>query len=288
MHRLDYELTSLCRRFRDGSFGTQAERLKSLKVFARELRDAGFKDMGARSIRREHVDALVKLWIQRGLGVGSIKNYLCALRWWARAVGKPKLIPPSNHSLGIPNRAVTPIHSKSKTIETQHLDRLPTPMMRISLRLQQEFGLRREESLKFRPNYADQGDYIRLKGSWTKGGKPRVIPILKPTQIATLAEAHEIAEDGSLIPRELKFGTYVSTFSKACARAGMNNMHGLRHGYAQRRYCDLAGFEVPLLGGPKRAKFTERQAMLDWLARITVSRELGHERIKVTNTYLGI
>lgn len=255
---------------------------------SRELRDAGFHELGANNLRRQHVDALVEGWVERGLGIGTIKNNLSVLRWWARAVGKPNLIPPRNHSLGIPCRAVTPIRSKAKVIEARHLERLPSPRMRISLRLQQEFGLRCEESLKFRPSFANQGDHIRLKGSWTKGGKPRVVPILEQTQVAILAESHKFAEDGSMIPQDLKYGTYLRRFRRACERAGVRNMHGLRHGYAQRRYRNLAGFEVPLLGGPQRAKFTERQAMLDWLARMTVSRELGHERLEVTNTYLGI
>ena len=48
----------------------------------------------------------------------------------------------------------------------------------MSLELQQAFGLRREEAMKFQPSFADQGDHIRLKGSWTKGGKAwvRVLP----------------------------------------------------------------------------------------------------------------
>ena len=49
--------------------------------------------------------------------------------------------------------------------------------IRMSLELQQAFGLRREESIKFIPSYADQGDHLTLKRTWTKGGKARVIPI---------------------------------------------------------------------------------------------------------------
>jgi hypothetical protein len=50
----------------------------------------------------------------------------------------------------------------------------------MSLRLQAAFGLRREESIKFRPDYADRSDHIILKGSWTKGGRERAIPITMP------------------------------------------------------------------------------------------------------------
>lgn len=48
----------------------------------------------------------------------------------------------------------------------------------MSLELQREFGLRREEAVKLVPRLADQGDRLVLKDSWTKGGgKPREVPI---------------------------------------------------------------------------------------------------------------
>jgi hypothetical protein len=47
----------------------------------------------------------------------------------------------------------------------------------MSLELQRAFGLRREEAIKFSPNYADQGDQLLLKASWTKGGKARTVPV---------------------------------------------------------------------------------------------------------------
>ena len=47
----------------------------------------------------------------------------------------------------------------------------------MSLELQRTFGLRREEAMKFIPGYTDQGDDIKPKACWTKGGKPRTIPV---------------------------------------------------------------------------------------------------------------
>ena len=51
--------------------------------------------------------------------------------------------------------------------------------VRMSLALQEAFGLRREEAIKFSP-YADKGDHLELKASCTKGGKARSIPIRSP------------------------------------------------------------------------------------------------------------
>jgi Integrase len=65
--------------------------------------------------------------------------------------------------------------------------------------MQQAFGLRREESMKFQPRYADRGNCIVLKGSWTKGGRPRTVPITTPEQRTVLEHAHRLVGAGSLI-----------------------------------------------------------------------------------------
>jgi hypothetical protein len=40
------------------------------------------------------------------------------------------------------------------------LDSVSDPYARVSLVLQQEFGLRREEAIKFQPSYADRTNHI--------------------------------------------------------------------------------------------------------------------------------
>ena len=68
--------------------------------------------------------------------------------------------------------------------------------MRMSVELQRAFGLRREEAIKFRPNLADHGEYLRLQASWTKGGKPRDIPVCIEAQRALLERARALAGNG--------------------------------------------------------------------------------------------
>ena len=70
-------------------------------------------------------------------------------------------------------------------------------------------------------------------------------------------------------------------------RAGLSNMHGLRHAYAQNRYEELTGWKSPAVGGPETKVLTPEQREIDRQARLTISRELGHEREAVTAVYLG-
>jgi len=70
-------------------------------------------------------------------------------------------------------------------------------------------------------------------------------------------------------------------------RAGLHHMHGLRHAYAQNRYQELTGWSCPAAGGPVTRELTPEQREQDLEARLTISRELGHERASVISAYLG-
>ncbi|MDR1660903.1 MAG: integrase domain-containing protein [Azoarcus sp.] len=112
------------------------------------------------------------------------------------------------------------------------LDGITAPHVRMSLKLQAAFGLRREESIKFWPSIADQGDHIVLKGLWAKGGRDRVIPITTPEQRAVIDEAHRLAGSRSLIPAHSTYIQQRQVYDGQCKRAGLSHMHGLRHCYA--------------------------------------------------------
>uniref|UniRef100_UPI00016ADAB1 integrase domain-containing protein n=1 Tax=Burkholderia humptydooensis TaxID=430531 RepID=UPI00016ADAB1 len=167
------------------------------------------------------------------------------------------------------------------------LDGLRDAHVRMSLQLQQAFGLRREESIKFQPVYADRGDHIALKGSWTKGGCERTVPITTAEQRRVLDLAHQLAGAGSLIPAHKNYIQQRHTYDGQCKAAGLSNMHGLRHRYAQDRYEALTGWKAPAAGGPAARSPTPAQRTLDTQARQAISRELGHERTQITSVYCG-
>ncbi|MGH8606289.1 MAG: hypothetical protein ACREX9_02360 [Gammaproteobacteria bacterium] len=76
-------------------------------------------------------------------------------------------------------------------------------------------------------------------------------------------------------------------YERETMRAGLSKAHGLRHEYAQRRYAELTGWEAPVRGGPSSRDLNEEQKRIDGEARLTISRELGHERQQVTAIYLA-
>lgn len=286
MDDLTYSLRQLCQRNRDGSHTTQADRQRSLTQAARQLREAGFRQMKASSLKGKHIDVLLQRWQAEGLSTGTLKNRLSHLRWWAEKVGKAGILPADNRLLGIPERNYIHDQNKAKQLGNA-LDRISDSYVHMSLCLQAAFGLRREESIKFQPGYADRGDHISLKGSWTKGGRERTVPITTLEQRTVLNDAHQLAGNGSLIPAHKTYIQQRHVYDGQCKAAGLSNMHGLRYQYAQTRYEALTGWKAPAVGGLSARLSASDHYTLDIRARQTISRELGHERIQITSVYLG-
>ena len=269
------------------SHATQAQRLWLLSLIANQLHELGYRQLEADSLKPKHVEALTKFWLAEELAIATIKNRMSAMRWWALKVNRQNVIARSNDHYGIPDRVFVTDESKAQTLVAESLVKVRDDHVRMSLELQAAFGLRREEAIKFIPSYADQGDRIVLKDTWTKGGKAREIPIRTLEQRNVLDRAHKLAGRGSLIPAGRNYVQQLRVYEGHTARAGLSKLHGLRHAYAQQRYQELTGWRCPAAGGPESNALTPAQKALDTEVRLTISRELGHEREGVTAIYLG-
>lgn len=287
MRDLNYDLKRLGERNRDGSYAAQANRARMLSQLANQLYELGYKKLRAVDLKGRHVNALVKAWQDQELAPGTMKNRMAALRWWAEKVGRRSVIARDNTFYGIAKRQYVTNHSKAKTVDTAQLDKVRDEYVRLSLELQREFGLRREEAMKFQPSYADHGDKLVLKPSWTKGGKAREIPIRTNSQREVLDRAHKLAGRGSLIPPNRSYVQHLKIYERHTINAGLHKMHGLRHAYAQNRYEELTGRAAPTAGGAMAKELSPAQRDQDREVRLLISRELGHEREQITTVYLG-
>ncbi len=286
MSALKCELRKLWAENRSGSYATRAQRLDMLLLFAVQLREGGYKLAGSRSLKPKHVDHLISRWQAEGLSAGTIKNRMAALRWWGSQAGKPGLIAKDNTVYGIPERTAFQ-GNRAWAMDEARLAAIDDARMIMSLRLMAAFGLRREEALKVRPRLADKGDRIALQPSWTKGGRYREVPIRTSEQRALLDAAKALVGQDSLIPSEQSYIQHRKAFEYRTLKAGMTNLHGLRHAYAQRRYRDLTGFACPAAGGPATADLSAIERARDHEARLIIAEELGHSRRDVTRAYLG-
>jgi len=287
MKDLNYQLSKLCRDNRDGGFSTQATRSRILDLIANQLQELGYRRMQSTSLKPKHVDALLAHWREQGIGVGTLKNRLSAVRWWAKKVNKPSIIARDNSVYGIGKRQNVAKESKALKLDEMQLSGISDQYVLLSIRLQAAFGLRREESIKFSPFYAMQGDHIKLKPSWTKGGRARTVPITNEDQRRLLEDVKALAKGGALIPPHLNYVKQLHRYEKQIRNAGLSRLHGLRHGYAQRRYLELTGWVCPVGGGLPSKELDPAQRTLDHKVRTLISSELGHARVEIAAVYLG-
>jgi site-specific recombinase XerC len=287
MKDLNYQLRELCRQNRDGGFSTQATRSRILDLLANQLHELGYRHMQSKSLKPKHAEALVAHWREQGISIGTLKNRLAALRWWAAKIHKQNVIARDNTAYGIGSRTYVAEHSRAQTLDETRVGAIADEYVRMSVRLQAAFGLRREEAIKFRPAYAIRDGHITLKASWTKGGRARTVPITNDEQRRLLEEAKALARGGSLIPADKNYVQQLRRYEHQTARAGLMKLHGLRHGYAQRRYQELTGQPCPAQGGAATRDLSPEQRAIDTKARLRISSELGHVREAITAVYLG-
>lgn len=284
---LTYELMQLCLREKDGSYATQAARKDVLSLCAEQLKTLGFYNLHPTGLKPKHVEGLIKLWQSEEKSAGTIKNRMSHLRWWAKKIDKQNVIARDNKAYGIAERVYITNQTKAVQLEAEKLAKINDEYIKCSLELQKAFGLRREECIKFQPQYADRGDKIALKGTWTKGGKPREIPIRNDYQKEALAKAHRVAGGGSMIPSNKLYVDQLRKYEGVTKSIGLSKLHGLRHHYAQERYKELTNFESPARGGKTSKELSRHEKQIDQEARFIISQELGHEREEITAVYLG-
>ena len=287
MKDLNHQLMKLCRQNRDGSFSTQATRSRILDLIANQLHSLGYRHMRPTSLKPKHVNALITRWQEQGISAGTLKNRLSVLRWWAKKVNRESIMRRDNTAYGIGSRTYVAKHSKALTLDNNEFARINDEYVRMSVRLQAAFGLRREESIKFQPLYAIHGDHIKLKSSWTKGGRARTVPITNEDQRRLLEAVKALAGSGALIPPHLNYVKQLHRYEKQTAKAGLSQLHGLRHGYAQRRYFELTELVCPVAGGLPSKELNPAQRAFEHQARVVISSELGHAREAITAVYLG-
>lgn len=284
---LKYKLKGVMMHNKDGSFETQKARGQTLLLSAQQLKEGGYRRLEEpRQLKQKHMNYLVQRWQSEGLATSTIKNRLAHLRWLAQKIEKPTIVL-SNEQLGIGLREY--VTQKNKAVKLNGRENhIADERIRDALRLQEAFGLRREECLKFAPEIAARSDSeIKLKASWCKGGRARTVPVRTEQQRELLAELRVKYPTGSLIHRDMSYKAMRDKYDNAVASVGLGKCHGLRHAYAHERYRELTGREPSVCGGVMRKELSGDERKIDDIARKTISNELGHERPEITAQYVG-
>ena len=293
------------------SHKTRSDRAQFLRRFFRDLHDkAGFKLLpDPRNLGQKHLRAMVKVWQQDRLAPATIQTYLSFLRGLAQWLGKPGLVrDPAFYGLDVDayQRHESAQRDRSWSAHGVDVDALIAVVcgfdryVGASLRLIRAMGLRRKESVLFRPfesvvGFADTGlppqeesadRYVWIKG---KGGRQRYVPLDSSARVAAVEFAQSVAtsrdahmgDPANDLKKNLRRFDYVlAKFGLTFRQLGVT-AHGLRHETLIDHFQKLTGEQPPVRGGG------QLPPELDRTARLAVSQLAGHSRVRASAAYLG-
>jgi integrase len=295
------------------SFKTRKDRAIFLRSFFRELNEkAGFKTLpDPRNLGVRHLRAMVKVWRQKKLAPGTVQTYFSYLRGLALWLGKAGFVQsPAYFGMAPAEFKRTEVARSDKSWSAAGVDIDAMigevcafdPYVGASLKLIRAFGLRRKESIMFRPhrcvvpfeatgldpNERQADEHVFIKAG-AKGGRPRFIPLNSPERIKALDDARAVAggvdahmgRPGFLLHQNMhRFNYVMEKFGVTGRKLGVT-AHGLRHEALIEHYQEKAGTPPPVRGGKPVSREKDAQA------RISAAKLAGHNRASVSSAYLG-
>lgn len=283
------------------SFKSVATAQSAFNSFKEHLNDMGIKDL--RKVDKEHVKSFGIALIEGNKSPSTIQNYISFINIalsnarmdnQCRVDAVKELNAPIRTGIQTTNKSVN--DEQFKKLQEQVNERLSA-----QLNLQREFALRFKESClidaRAALKEATQCHTVTITLG-TKGGRERVVPLENRSQIEALKEACRIQQqDPSMIPKNQTFKEYQRQ-SYNQLRETNSTFHAQRHTYANAIYEKITGVQSPIASGIKhkehhayvaeKLNITIPEAKeIDKKARLEVANRLGHNRIDVTNSYLG-
>jgi integrase len=286
---------------------TQDWREDCIFLMFKQLKELGFKLSSPDQLREWHVRKLVERWEMEKLSAATIQNRLSVARMLSVWIGKAGMIRGAVEYVKDPTvvkRSAIASHDhswKAKGIDKDALFAMVSAYDKyvgMQLRLMSAFGLRREEAVMFKPHRADLGGRITVRDG-TKGGRDRDVSIDHPWQRAVLdaAKAMVTKVNGHVGHPDRDLKQALRRFNYVLVRHGITKdnlgitSHGLRHERLNDMYEEISGLQSPVRTSIQNKE--EAQRIIDAdpmkidLARAQVSSAAGHNRLSITNAYIG-
>jgi len=292
---------------------TIRDRANFLFAFFKELRHrTNFNNLDPRSLANRHIEAMVARWVERGLSTATIHCYLSFLRTFGTWIGKPGMVQEPSYYVGeaSPHAHRSQVARSDASWTAKQVDIAAKieqvgkedAWVGLQLALCYHFGLRAKEARHFRPHEAvisredakpadaaahpEVTTFIRVVYG-TKGGRARDIPQLTGEQRTLLEHLQKEVAAGQFVghpgstPAQAQNRFYYVLKKCGITKKDLGVVaHGLRHQHVNDLYEQHAGHPSPVRGAEAGAEWDDQ-------ARERATRVLGHNRLRVTNCYLG-
>ena len=283
---LRIQVDKIRRHARQGSYGTRERYYYAMILFIKFLA-AVFRLEKLENLCGKHVCGYIEYRQAEGIAPATIKNELCAIRYYHDQMANAKYRLPSNDELSVNlekrrfgevDRTWTEPEYKAMVKKAEEIGK---PVFADVLLLAHDMGLRLHEAYRIdtaMARNAIKSGTLQIKG---KGGKVRLVPLpescrtmfserLKITpQGEKLFVPNDVQTHNAMLEMELFLLKYRDSVRDP-SNPVLLTYHGLRHTYAATTYLRL-----------------KSEGRSDFEAHIAVSRLLGHDRADVTDIYLA-
>jgi integrase len=181
----------------------------------------------------------------------------------------------------------------------------------LAVELQENFGLRFRESIGLNIETAKESLKTGIlsvgREDWTKNGREREIPITTAEQKTVLEKVIENIQNREVVnlagAKDTRDYAPIKEAYREAYKEGIK-FHAIRHAWAQEQYSKgweqrgFQGIQAPIKFETKEAfreNLQEKTSLsiseareIDREIRQEISEQLGHSRLDVTNTYLGV
>lgn len=250
------------------------------------LKENGFgRPPAIRNFTTQHFQVLRDYYAENNVSERSQKTYFGHIRSEIIKKGGTKQIP-TNSDLGLAFVGKREIVAKDMDIrdvreKLKHSERLTS-----IAELARYAGLRKAEIIKIDAKaIAEKGKNLQvsIRENQGKGGRVRTYLIKDQEGVSKIKEIFKKYPNGF---KEKNVGLKEQLKKIGDAMCHRNvRLHGLRHAWAQREFEVLTGNKAPIKGGISEYTLAEKEKINE--ARMYLSQRLGHNRLDVTNDYLG-
>jgi len=284
---------------------TITARKECIKSSFKQLSELGYRLENPENLNLKHVRALAKYWIfDKKIMPKTFEGKLSNLRIFCGWIGKKGMIgskydfvqPDESGLIKCQSAATSSKSWAGNDVDFQEiLSRVDKHDSRLGLKLrvELEFGFRREEVLKCDPHAQDFGNFMAVFENHGKGGKARDVQTLTSAQRELIDYVKQripanqklgwpYNRDGSVATLEQNIARYRNMMS----RLGITKKtigvtgHGLRAQFSENQALAL-GLIPPSMGGSRGQ--LEKKTLKSRLTKI--SEALGHHRTVVVSAY---
>lgn len=188
------------------------------------------------ALNQTHIQALVQLWKRQHIKTVTIMKYMTMFRHFLKHI---------NHSVnGIDNISLQLIREKRTTnyqpINTDAIEKIPNPFIKVMLQLQIHFGLTFSEAYRINPDIHIRENMLWLTRDITFNHQDRAVPIRSNTQLSILDSYRSLVKSDESMLAVHGYHAILHDHKKTMKVAGLALKKTYRYLYAQHQYQDLS------------------------------------------------